>query len=108
MGALLGLVQSDKVGTSKVVLAKEGEASLSTSRGLDDDVVQHTASCRNGNVVLLIDGGKITKTSKDTNLGQLTALLGCLQNSGNSLRAARAGLTSGLGLLSTCLQRKES
>ena len=69
-------------------------------------MVKHTASRRNGHVVFLIDGGQISKASKDAGLGQLTALLGRLQNSGDSLRAARAGLTSSLGLLSTCLQRK--
>ena len=83
--ALLGLVKGDKIGTSKIMLAEECEASLSAGRGLDDDVIQHTASRRNGNIIFLTDGGKVTETSKNTNLGQLATLLGCFQNPGNSL-----------------------
>ena len=33
---------------------------------LDDDMVKHTASRRNGHVVFLIDGGQISKATLDS------------------------------------------
>ena len=66
MSSLLHLVKWYEASTSQIVLAEEFEALLCTCGGLDNNVIKHSAGSGNGNIILFINGGKISETSHDS------------------------------------------
>jgi hypothetical protein len=71
-------------------------------------VVQCTTCSRNSDIVLLGNGCKVAQTPKDANLGELTALLGCLENTCNSFGGLPSlCLKRGLGLFGKSLSNQQ-
>ena len=66
MSSLLHLVKRHEASTPQIVLAEEFKALLCTGGSLDNNVIEHSARSGDGDVVLLVDGGKISETSHDS------------------------------------------
>ena len=107
MSSFLHLVQWNEICTSKSVFAKKLEASLGSSGRLNDNVIKHTTGSRYGDVVLLGNGCKISKSSQHTDFRKLASFLGGLKDSCYSLRLSTSLCLKGcLRLLGKSLQNK--
>jgi hypothetical protein len=107
VGTLFHLVQGNKADTSKVVFAKEFQTALGTGRCLNDNVIEHTASGGDSNVVLLWNSREIAKASKDSDLGELSSFACCVEDPLDRLgTSASSGRLQGLlGIFCSSLSR---
>lgn len=92
MRALLHLVEGHEARPPEVVPAQVLEALLGPGGSLDDDVIEHAARRRDGDVVPFVDRGEVAEAAHDAAVREFASLLRGLEDGGCDAGMARGGL----------------